>query len=214
MNNDKGSFKPPKPRIFTGKNDDQDAAVVDAWIREMKDFIRMSKIKDMADQITVLQYFLSGVAKEFYASRRDLETAEEPLTLDEFLRDLKAHVVPYTHTNKYWDDWRKVSQVQGNKVRPIGEVGIEIERISYRIGKSILNEQIRIQRLLDAMHPELRLQVEPLVKRSGTDVTPWREVIQKAEQHDASLLQAGRYQRTTPKVSSNAIQAPTHQKQQ
>ena len=58
----KSIFKPPKSRIFTGKGEDQDAARVDTWIQEMKDFLDLSGIKNEQLKIITAQYFLSDTA--------------------------------------------------------------------------------------------------------------------------------------------------------
>ena len=203
----KSMFKPPKPRIFSGKGDDQDAARVDTWIQEMKDFLDLSGIKDENLKVVTMQYFLSETAKDFYSTKRQTATPDKPLRIDEFLTELKQHVVPSTHVNKYWKDWNKVTQTEGGKTKSIKDVGLEIERLAQRLGQTNISTPVRVQKFLDAMHPELRLKVEPAIKKQGENITAWGDVVEQAEQQDAALYEAGRYGAKRQPIS-NAIQAP------
>ena len=203
----KSIFKPPKPRIFTGKGEDQDAARVDTWIQEMKDFLDLSGIKNEQLKIITAQYFLSDTAKDFYATKRATATQDKPLRIDEFLEELKQHVVPSTHVNTYWNDWNKISQTEGGKTKAIKDVALEIERLAQRLGQTNITTPVRVQKFMDAMHPELRLKVEPAIKKQGNNMTAWKDVVEQAEQQDAALYQAGRYGTKTRHATSNALQA-------
>ena len=62
------AFKPPKPRVFSGKGTDKDPAVFDAWKQEVLDYLDLSGI-DPKHQLAVLQYFVSETAKDYYATK-------------------------------------------------------------------------------------------------------------------------------------------------
>jgi hypothetical protein len=63
-------FKVSKPRVYTGDNGDRDVATLDAWIRMIKGYLKLSHIDDNDNKFLVLQYFLSGTAAEFYYTKR------------------------------------------------------------------------------------------------------------------------------------------------
>jgi hypothetical protein len=63
-------FKVPKPRVYTRDNGDRDSATLDAWIRMIKGYLKLSHIDDNNNKVLVLQYFLSGTAAEFYHTKR------------------------------------------------------------------------------------------------------------------------------------------------
>jgi hypothetical protein len=146
-------FKVPKPRTYTGDNEDRDASTLDAWIQQVKDCLELSKINHEKDQLLVLQYFLGETAKEFYHTKR----MEEGMTFDTFLTKLKEHIIPSTEGNRYWDDWYKISQVRNGRVDRITATAIRLEMIASHIG-STLSEHVKIERFLDAMHPDYAMQ--------------------------------------------------------
>jgi hypothetical protein len=196
-----GNFKPPKPRIYSGDNNDRDASTLEAWIETLKDYITLSNITDDTLKLRVMQYFLSGTAEDFYHTKR----REPDITFDLMLAKLKEYLIPSTAINKYWKDWHRIYQTKNGLTRPINEVAIQIEKLAYRIGSAI-NEQIKIQKFLDSMHPELQLAVESDIEDRGT--ATWENVKKLAERKDAGLFQARKYGRTQDgskqQYSSNA----------
>jgi hypothetical protein len=184
-------FKAPKPNVFSGDNADRDTAKLDAWIQKVKDYLALSGISDEQNKILVLQYFLSGTAEEFYHTKR----LEGISSFESFLTELKAHIIPATEVNRYWDDWYKISQVRNGRVERINNTAIRLEKVAARLGTA-LNNQVKIQRFLDAMHPELRYAVELEVKDRAT--ASWKDVKELANRKDDGLFQAGRYGRNQP----------------
>jgi hypothetical protein len=152
----------------------------------------------------VLQYFVSDTAKDFYTTRRKSITSHKPMTAEELLAEMKQHIVPSTHMNQYWKQWDKISQIKNGKAIRISSVSIEIEKISQRLGDGI-GPQVKIQKFLDSMHPELRLRVEPSIDR--TKPMDWKAIVAQAEKEDDALYQAGKYGRESGKYNStSAIQ--------
>jgi hypothetical protein len=203
-------FKAPKPNVYSGDNAERDAAKLDTWTQKVKDYLALSGVTDEQDKILVLQYFLSGTAEEFYHTKR----LEGISSLKDFLTELKAHIIPATEINRYWDDWYKISQVRNGRVERINNTAIRLEKVAARLGTAI-NNQVKIQRFLDAMHPELRYAVEPEVKDRST--AAWKDVKELANRKDDGLFQAGRYgrnqsaDRTRQPHSSNATFQPSGQ---
>jgi hypothetical protein len=193
------TFKVPKPRTYTGDNGDRDATTLDAWIQKLKDYLKLSNVQDDENKVLVMQYFLEGTAEEFYHTKR-LANAVTTIDFDQLLTDLRAHIVPSTEINRYWDDWYKINQVRNGRVDRITTTAISMEKAAARLGQAITNA-VKIQRFLDAMHPKLRYAVEPDIQdRSKAD---WNEVKQLAERKDAALFQADRYDRS-PQWQNNS----------
>jgi hypothetical protein len=188
-------FKVPKPRTYTGDNDDRDATTLDAWIQKLKDYLELSGIHENKNKVLVMQYFLEGTAEDFYHTKR---LASTTLNFDQLLTDLRAHIVPSTEINRYWDDWYKINQVRNGGVDRINTTAIHV---AARLGQAITNA-VKIQRFLDDMHPELRYAVEPDIQDCSK--ADWNEVKQLAERKDAALFQANRYDRSQQSYSSNA----------
>jgi hypothetical protein len=180
------TFKAPKPNIYSGDNADRDAAKLDTWIQKVKDYLALSGVNDEQNKILVLQYFLSGTAEEFYHTK----PLEGIPSFENFLTELEAHIIPATEVNRYWDDWYKISQVLNGRVERINNTAIRLEKVAARLGTAI-NNQVKIQRFLEAMHPELRYAVEPEVKDRTT--APWKDIKELANRNDDALFQAGRY---------------------
>ena len=209
MVNEGLGFKPPTPRIYSGDNEDRDASNLDAWINEVKDYIEMLSITDDKTKLLLLQYFLSKTAKDFYHTKRQ----EAGITFAGFLENLKEYIIPSTQINRYWDDWYKISQVHGGKIERITATAIRLEKAANRLGTAISN-QVKVQRFLDAMHPELRYAVEPDVKDRAT--ANWNDIKRLAERKDAALFQAGKYGKTKSgdthqRTTSNAVNTPFKQ---
>jgi hypothetical protein len=180
-------FKVPKPRTYTGDDGDRDAATLDAWIQKLKDYFKLSGIQDNQNKVLIMQYFLEGTAEDFYHTKRLANTS---LDFEQLLTDLRAHIVPSTEINRYWDDWYKINQVRNGGVDRITTTAIRMEKAAARLGEAITNA-VKIQRFLDAMHPELRYAVEPDIQDRSK--ATWDEVKKLAERKDAALFQAGRY---------------------
>jgi hypothetical protein len=189
-------FLAPKPNIYSGDNAERDAAKLDTWIQKVKDYLALSDVSKEQDKILVLQYFLSGTAEDFYHTKR----LEGIPSLKDFLTELKAHIIPATEINRYWDDRYEISQVTNGRVERINSTAIRLEKVAARLGTAI-NNQVKIQRFLDAMHPELRYAVEPEIKDRST--ASWKDKKELANRKDDGLFQAGRYGQNQPS-SSNA----------
>jgi hypothetical protein len=179
-------FKVLKPNVYSGDNAERDAAKLDTWIQKVKDYLALSAVNEEQDKVLVLQYFLSGTAEEFYHTKR----LEGISSFEGFLTELKAHIIPATEINRYWDDWYTISQGRNGRVERINNTAIRLEKVGARLGTAI-NSQVKIQRFLDAMHPELRYAVEPEVKDRST--AAWKDVKELANRKDDGLFQAGRY---------------------
>ena len=187
------TFKPPKPKIFSGEDQDTDPAVFDAWKNEVIDYLHLLGIEDDKTKVTILQYLVCNTAKDYYTTRREGQTRFHPLTLNNILDGLRQHVVPSTHGNEYWKQWERISQMHDGRIIPIGLIAIEIDRLTFRIGE--IGKQFKLHRFLSAMHPELRLQVEPTINKADF---VWADVVQRAERDDDALRQAGKYGHEEP----------------
>ena len=113
---------------------------------------------------------------------------------------IAKHCIPSTHGNMYWKQWDKVSQTQNGRTQRIGNVAIEIDRLCECMD---ISEGSKLQKFLDAMHPELRLQVEPKIDKKQFD---WEAVVSDAERCDDALFQAGKYGRGGKDTESFAVQ--------
>jgi hypothetical protein len=185
-------FKVPKPRTYIGDNGDRDASTLDAWIQKLNDYLELSGIHENKNKIHVMQYFLSGTAEEFYHTKR---LANKTIDFEQFLTDLRKHIISSTDVNRYWDDWYKISQVRNGRVDRITATAIRMKKVAARLGEAITNA-VKIQRFFDAMHPELCYAVEPDIQVCSK--ASWDDVKQLAERKDAALFQAERYGRSQP----------------
>ena len=80
--------------------------------------------------------------------------------------------------------------MKGGRPNRISEVAITIEKLATRLGNSI-GPGAKIQKLLDAMHPQLRKAVKPGFE-DRTD-TEWPKIVKLAERHDNVLYDTGTY---------------------
>jgi hypothetical protein len=81
---------------FQGKGDNEDGTTIDSWIREVKSHFNLAKTPE-EDHPETLQFWLEGRAKDFYwAKRLPLLAKGKDLNLDEFLKQLRKHIVPAT----------------------------------------------------------------------------------------------------------------------
>ena len=62
---EKHSFKPPKPRTYTGVGQDKDSKVYEQWKQQVLDYYALTNIT-LLTQIQVLGYFISNTAKDYY----------------------------------------------------------------------------------------------------------------------------------------------------
>jgi hypothetical protein len=87
-------YRVPKPRTFTGAADNEDGNTIDLWIREVKAHFNLAKTPEK-DHATTLQFWLGGRAKDYYwAKRQPLLDKGKDLNLNEFLKQLRKHIVP------------------------------------------------------------------------------------------------------------------------
>ena len=212
MSSQSSKFKPPKPRTYSGKGNDTKAHIFRQWRQEVADYFKLTGLPP-DEQLITLGYFVSEAAKDYYQTKRE---ENDRITVKEMLDGMRKHVIPSTQGNNYWNEWNNISQRTKDKTRRIGLVAIDIERVARCIAEGDqgqVGEGVRLQKLLDAMHPELRFQVEPNVNKAKFD---WTEVVQLAEKFDDALYQAGRYGNKGRSGETNAIQyrQPNHQKQQ
>ena len=195
-----GKFKPPKPRIYSGKGKDTKEHVFRQWRTEVTDYMKLMNVPT-DQQVITLGYFVSDTAKDYYQTKRE---DNEAITIKEMLDGLKKHVVPSTQGNNYWNEWNAIKQIEGNRTKRIGLVAIDIERVARCIAEGKqgqIGEGVKLQKLLDAMHPDLRFQVEPAINKSNFD---WTEVVQTAEKYDDALFQMGKYKRLGRDAESSA----------
>jgi hypothetical protein len=158
-------YRVPKPHTFSGKGDNEDGTTIDSWIREVKSHFNLAKIPK-EDHPETLQFWLEGRAKDFYwAKRLPLLAKGKDLNLDEFLKQLRKHIVSATEESRKWEKWNNIKQVQPDgTIQKITDVAVDIESTAWKLGASI-GPGAKVQKLLDAMHPILKRAVEPLIKR-------------------------------------------------
>ena len=206
-----GKFKPPKPRTYSGKGKDTKEHIFRQWRTEVTDYFDLMRIPQ-DKQLVTLGYFVSDAAKDFYQTKRE---DNGKITVEGMLDGIKKHCIPSTQGNNYWNEWNAIKQVDGNKTRRIGLVAIDIERVSRCIAEGKqgnIGEGVKLQKFLDAMHPDLRFQVEPAINKQDFE---WTDVVQRAEKYDEALFQMGKYKRTGKETESNAIQPyQPHQRNQ
>src|SRR5258708_460914 len=108
------------------------------------------------------------------------------------------------HTFDTWkhvlEQWDKLTQIQNGRTQRIGNVAIEIDRLCECMD---ISQGSKLQKFFDAMHPELRLQVEPKVDKQKFN---WEEVVSDAERCDDALFQAGKYAKGGKDNESFAVQ--------
>src|SRR6266576_4453242 len=96
--------------------------------------------------------------------------------------------------------------MKNGRVQRIGTVAIEIDKLSQRLSGKI-SDGIKLQKFLDAMHPEHRYALEPHIDKEDFQ---WTEVVKQAEKNDDALFQAGKYGRQGRESNeSNAISSTT-----
>ena len=113
MASEKHSFKPPKPRTYTGVGQDQDPEVFEQWKLEVLDYYALTNIPP-STQIQALVYFISNTAKDYYFTTRNKQT---DITLEQILDGLKKHVIPSTHRKTYWKQWDAIHQIKNGKAQ-------------------------------------------------------------------------------------------------
>src|SRR5258705_505843 len=94
--------------------------------------------------------------------------------------------IPSTHGNMYWKQWDKVTQTWNGWTQCIGNNAIEINCLCESMD---ISQGSKLQKFFDAMHPELRLQVDPKVDKQKFN---WEEVVSDAERCDDALFQPGK----------------------
>jgi hypothetical protein len=103
-------YRVPKPHTFTGKGDNEDGTAIDSWIREVKSHFNLAKTPEK-DHPETLQFWLEGRAKDFYwAKRLPLLAKGKDLNLNEFLTQLRKHIVPATEESRKWDKWNNINR--------------------------------------------------------------------------------------------------------
>ena len=207
-------IKIPDPKDYSGDGSERTLEAFTAWERSVKDHWRMEKDfhnqdPPEASKILFLQFCLKGTAKNFYNAKRDTYDGK---TLNDLLKDLKNHLIPTTHEQGIYEKWNRINQSHGGSVKPINDIGIEILKTSQQLGTDAndapkITEYMKIQKLMDSMHPELRLAVEPHIDRSQKELT-FQDVLDKATKADHALHQAKKYKRHENRghASSAALQ--------
>ena len=177
------SYKPPKPSKFSGDGKEADPEYIGNWIKEVTDHFDLLNISDNNKKLKILQFFLDGSAKQWFNNYRvQYQTNEDKWTLAEAFKDLGEFFTSATATEDAWEKFNKISQVENGKIQPISRVAINLEKLSARLGKRITKEA-KIQRFIDAMHPDLRYMVKPEI--SETD--EFSQVVKKAERRDSEM---------------------------
>ena len=95
------SFKPPKPRTYSGVGEDQDSEVLEQWKQEVLDYYTLTDIPPLT-QIQALGYFVNNTAKDYYFTTRNKQL---DIALEQMLDGLKKHIIPSTHRYTYWKQW-------------------------------------------------------------------------------------------------------------
>jgi hypothetical protein len=149
-------YRVPKPHTFSGKGDNEDGTTIDSWFREVKSHFNLAKTPE-EDNPETLQFWLEGRAKDFYwAKRLPLLAKGKDLDLDEFLKQLRKHIVPATEESRKWEKWNDIKQVQPDgTIQKITDVAVDIDSTAWKLGTSI-GPGAKVQKLLDAMHPILK----------------------------------------------------------
>jgi hypothetical protein len=187
-------YRVPKPHTFSGKGDNEDGTTIDSWIREVKSHFNLAKTPE-EDHPETLQFWLEGRAKDFYwAKRLPLLAKGKDLNLDEFLKQLRKHIVPATEESRKWEKWNNIKQVQPDgTIQKITDVAVDIESTAWKLGASI-GPGAKVQKLLDAMHPILKRAVEPQIKREDRiEPERWDSIVENAELQDDILYSTKAY---------------------
>jgi hypothetical protein len=195
-------YRVPKPHTFTGKGDNEDGTNIDSWIREVKSHFNLAKTPEK-DHPETLQFWLEGRAKDFYwAKRLPLLAKGKDLNLDEFLKQLRKHIVPATEESRKWEKWNNIKQVQPDgTIQKITDVAVDIESTAWKLGTSI-GPGAKVQKLLDAMHPILKRAVEPQMKREDRiEPERWDSIVENAELQDDILYSTKAYDAKREKVT-------------
>jgi hypothetical protein len=116
------------------------------------------------------------------------------LNLEEFLKQLRNHIVPATEESRKWEKWNNIKQVQPDgTIQKITDVAVDIESTAWKLGASI-GPGAKVQRLLDAMHPILKRAVEPQIKREDRiEPERWDSIVANAELQDDILYSTKAY---------------------
>ena len=165
--------------MYTGQGLDKDPAVFEQWRQEVTDFFDLSNA-DEEDHLRMIQYFVSGIAKEYYQIRMK-QIEDNPISAEDMLEGIKQRVVPSNYVNEYWRQWDEVSQNRNGRIQRVREVACEIDKIAERLGNEIIGDHIKLHRFLGAMHLELRRKVELDIDRSNF---VWADVVDRAEKFD------------------------------
>jgi hypothetical protein len=176
--------------------------MIDSWIREVKSHFNLAKTPEK-DHPETLQFWLEGRAKDFYwAKRLPLLAKGKDLDLDEFLKQLRKHIVPATEESRKWEKWNNIKQVQPDgTIQKITDVAVDIESTAWKLGASI-GPGAKVQKLLDAMHPILKRAVEPQIKREDrTEPERWDSIVENAELQDDILYSTKAYDAKREKVT-------------
>jgi hypothetical protein len=195
-------YRVPKPHTFSGKGDNEDGTTIHSWIREVKSHFNLAKTPE-EDHPETLQFWLEGRAKDFYwAKRLPLLAKGKDLNLDEFLKQLRKHIVPATEESRKWAKWNDIKQVKPDgTIQKITDVAVDIESTAWKLGTSI-GPGAKVQKLLDAMHPILKRAVEPQIKREDRiEPERWDSIVENAELQDDILYSTKAYDAKREKVT-------------
>lgn len=137
---------------------------------------------------------------------------EPDMSSDTLLDEIKNYFVPAHQENNIMSKWENNKQVTNSgTVRSISDVAIDFETLSMRLGTILpavkggtpilkISEFSKKQAFIAAIHPALRMEIEPDIDK---DTIIWTDLVSKAEKKDRILRAAGKYVRNMPKHQTN-----------
>ncbi len=167
---EKSNLKPPQPEKYRGEGQQRSPHYIDSWIQEVKDHFKLAIPEPTEEQkLLYLQYYLQDKARIWYNNYRQANEADTgKWTLDNVLAKLKEYFVPSTTISDIWTRYNNLSQTVGGKTRKITDLAIDLAQQASQLGDRV-TDKAKIHRLLTAMHPKLRFQVEPRLSEDEQD---------------------------------------------
>ena len=98
---EKHNFKPPKPRIYSGKGKDKDPVTFEHCKQEVLDYFDLTSMLP-SKHIQALGYFVNDTARDYYHTRRRKNSDTNLVTVEEILKGIKNHCIPIISNNVYW----------------------------------------------------------------------------------------------------------------
>jgi hypothetical protein len=136
------------------------------------------------------------------AKRQPLLDKNKDPDLNEFLKQLKKHIVPAIEEGRKWALWNAIKQVKPEgTIRKITNVAVHIESLAWKLRAST-GPEAKVQKPLGAMHPILKRAVELQIKRDNRiDPQRWDSIVEMAELQDYILYSTKAYDRKREKTT-------------